>query len=384
MIVAVVLNSSGRVPLAFESDLTVMHPRPSPAFEAQDHIARQFGVSPDSMTIYLRAASPDQLLTLAYEVERRLKNTSVPGVSGTFGLASLLPDPRFVASRRAAVSSADAGRVVSDFHDALVENGFSTKAFEGYSSFLKNLLTKDSGPGISSLVAYRRIAENVLPAAALAGRPPTEALTIVFIDRATGRDRAAGDAAIRGVRAALSGLSGATLTGLSVAGRDAERTVRGEVPRLILAAIVIVALYLVLHFRSAGDALLSLIPTMFGMLVAGAVLGLAAQRLNMVNLVAIPLLIGIDVDYGIFLVNTARLRWVRSQTSEELSGQIAPPTHAVVVCAVATILGYLSLLWTSVPAERSLGIAAAAGIGACLLGVLFLLLPLLFRLSRRP
>jgi predicted RND superfamily exporter protein len=170
---------------------------------------------------------------------------------------------------------------------------------------------------------------------------------------------------------------------LSVAGRDAERTVRGELPRLILAAIAIVAIYLVVHFRSAGDALLSLIPTIFGMLVVAAALGLAGPKLNMVNLVAIPLLIGIDVDYGIFLVNMARLRQVRLQTGDELAGRIAPPVHAVIVCAVATILGYISLLWTSVPAERSLGIAAAAGIGTCLLGVLFLLLPVLFRLSRR-
>jgi predicted RND superfamily exporter protein len=170
---------------------------------------------------------------------------------------------------------------------------------------------------------------------------------------------------------------------LSVAVHDAEQTVWRELPRLTLAAIALITVYLLLHFRNLGDTLLALLPAVFGMIVAAAALGLAGQKLNMVNLVAIPLLVGIDVDYGIFLVNAARLRRVRGLSRNELASQIEPATHAVCVCAVATILGYISLLWTSVPAERSLGVAAAVGIAACLAGVLFLLVPTLFTLPRR-
>ena len=131
------------------------------------------------------------------------------------------------------------------------------------------------------------------------------------------------------------------------------------------------------------DAILSLLPAIFGILVAAAVLRLAGQKLNMINLVAVPLLIGIDVDYGIFLVTLSRFRDVRQQDAMELGRRISPAMHAVIVCATATLLGYISLIWTSVPAERSLGIAAAVGIAACLAGVVFLLVPLLFNLARK-
>lgn len=375
--------ATGRVAIPFESDLSVMHASPSPAIEAQDQIARKFGISPDSLTIYLHASSPEDLLALSYQVNDRLRQANVPGVVGTFGLASLLPDPGVIASRNAAVTPAEAERVIADFHAALEQNGFAPRAFDGYSKFLSTLLTRKTPPDLSDLIHYRRVAETVLPGSAFQGKPATEAITIVFTDPELGRDRAATDAVIHSVRAALSGLSGVTVTGLSVAGHDAEQTVRGELPRLILVAIVIVALYLAFHFRSLGDALLSLVPAIFGMTTASAILGLVGQRLNMVNLVAVPLLVGIDVDYGIFLVNAARLRRLRAQSRQQVASQIAPATYAVIVCAVATILGYISLLWTSVPAERSLGITAATGIAACLAGVLFLLVPLLFSLCRR-
>jgi predicted RND superfamily exporter protein len=375
--------ASGRASLPFESDLTVMHPNPSPAIEAQEHIARKFGISPDSMTIYLHANSPEDLLVLAYQVSDRLKRANVTGIVGTFGLDSLLPDPRKLAARKTAVSAEEVNRILADFHAALEENGFSTQAFSGYASFLRALLSNPSPPGLAELTPYLRIAETILPASAFAGEPPAEAISFVFTDTELGKNRQATDAAIRGVRAALEGLDGATVTGLSVAGHDAERTVRRELPRLILAAIAIVAVYLIVHFRNAGDALLALVPAVFGMAIAGAALGLAGQKLDMVNLVAIPLLVGIDVDYGIFLVNAARLRQIRGLSRDQVAGQIEPATHAVCVCAVATILGYISLLWTSIPAEQSLGIAAAVGIGACLVGVLFLLIPILFSLSAR-
>ena len=57
------------------------------------------------------------------------------------------------------------------------------------------------------------------------------------------------------------------------------------------------------------------------------------NRLNMVNLVAVPLLIGIDVDYGIFVVNLARVRAIRDMTPAELAHHIEPATHAVLICA---------------------------------------------------
>jgi uncharacterized protein len=440
---AIVIAHSGAGVLPLESDLSVMHPRPNPAIEAQYHVAKQFGVSPSTLAVYLHTNDPKQLVSLAYEVNTRLK--AAPVVTGTLGLATLLPDPNLAERRRASLSEAEADRVERDFRAALADAGFSSEAFEGYAKFLHLLFSRREIPSISDLLQFRRLAETILPASAFArvsqtapvtrpadlspssgtpgegrgggraesvrssadrvnplpnpppeyrgreireGHPndhasaPTEAITLVFVRNPLDRDRASRDEAIAQVRAALRGVDGATVTGLGVVAHDAEQTVRTELPRLILAAVVIVALYLAIHFRNLADALLSLVPAIFGMLVAAAVLRLMGQKLNMVNLVAVPLLIGIDLDYGIFLVTLSRTKRVRQQDRDALRRHISPATHAVIICATATVLGYISLIWTSVPAEQSLGIAASVGIAACLAGVLFLLVPIFFSLAR--
>jgi len=383
---SIVVVRGGRELLPLETDLTVMHPRPNPAIDAQRHLSEKFGISMDSLTVFLSADSPDKLISLAYEVKRRLHDdpAAAAQIKSTFGLADLLPDPSQAAARRAALPSLMADRVVADFKNALADNGFAAKPFEPYESFLRVLLSRETAPGINDLLQYRRVAEAVLPAAALAGKSPaTESLMYVFARQDTETDRIARDASIDAARGALADLPGVTVTGLGVAGHDTEQTIRAELPRLSLIALLASAIYLGVHFRSLTDATLAMLPTAFGMLTAIALLRILGEHLNMLNLVAIPLLIGIDVDYGIFLVNAARRRHVFGVTKNELTSRVQTAVHAVTVCALATGLGYISLASTSVPAERSLGIASATGVVTCLAGVLFLLLPILFSLSRR-
>jgi predicted RND superfamily exporter protein len=103
----------------------------------------------------------------------------------------------------------------------------------------------------------------------------------------------------------------------------------------------------------------------------------------MANLVAFPLLIGIDVDYGIFLVSAARWREVKTMPREHLVRQLAPAASAVLLCAAATTIGFGSLAFTSIPAVRSLGIAVAVGVMTCLAATVFIVLPILFLARRR-
>ena len=53
----------------------------------------------------------------------------------------------------------------------------------------------------------------------------------------------------------------------------------------------------------------------------------------------------------------------------------------LVLCAAATLLGFGSLAFTSIPAVRTLGIAVAVGIAACVAGVFLLVVPII--LSRK-
>lgn len=365
--------------LPLETDLTVMHPRPNPAIDAQAFIAQRFGMH-DWLMVDLEANSPQELVELAHRVDDRLvgEQARAAGVVSYFGLGSLLPDPRVVADRQARMGPAAAEQAVADFHAALGASDFvpTAREFRDYEVFLRELLTRPP-PGIADLLKYPRLAEVMLPRSSLQGdkAPITRAITLVFISGSTDQ-RGPRDAAVKGIRTALAGLPGATLTGLDVVSHDTELTVRHDLPRLSLLAMGLVLVYLVFHFRNIRDAMLTLLPTAFSLIVLLAAMRVFGQKVNLVNLIAAPLLIGIDVDYGIFLVALARSQRTRRQPLDERIGRLAPVCHAIVICAAATIVGYGSLLWTSVPAIASLGFVVAVGIAACLLAVLFLLAPI--------
>jgi len=173
-------------------------------------------------------------------------------------------------------------------------------------------------------------------------------------------------------------VNGATLTGMSVLNHDTEFAVRRDLPRLVLFAMVVVALYLAVHFRDLTDCLLAVLPALFGLTCLLAFMRLSGQKLNMVNLVAFPLLIGIDVDYGIFIISAARRRDIRQLNRDAIAQRLLPAVAAVTLCAATTLLGFGSLAFTSVPAVRSLGVAVGAGIVSCVIGGFFLVVPLLF------
>ncbi|HEX4792900.1 MAG TPA: MMPL family transporter [Humisphaera sp.] len=422
--------------LLLESDLSVMHPRPNPALDAEKHLAERFGISPDSIIVHLQSDSPEHLVSLAHAAERRLRENGSTADVSCISLATLLPDPAIVPARLAAIGPALADRVVADYQRALSDAGFNadSKPLQDYATFLRVLLTRTSVPTINDLIQYRGLAETMLPRSSLSGArqtsgelsspssgtpgegggggrveqgPSAQAAPTLALPRSTGGNEPSSNSRggsrdivpvtdsimlvfprgnqpgqnlfVQHIRSALGGLGGATPTGLSVAGYDTQSTIRHDLPRLILLAVGAVGLYLALHFRSVTGALLAMLPTLFSLTILLAAARLAGQKLNMVNLIAIPLLIGIDVDYGVFLVSLARSAKDSRESIGQRINRLAPVCHAVTICALATIIGFGSLAWTSVPAVRSLGFAVAVGIGACLFAALFLVVPIFLR-----
>ncbi|HTW93307.1 MAG TPA: MMPL family transporter [Tepidisphaeraceae bacterium] len=336
-----------------EPNLAAMHPQPDASLDADDEIARRFGSASSPMFVLLHADSPQKLVDLAYQVKDRLSHAN--GVAGTYGLDTWLP-------RRTLPVTIDADRVVADFNAAVAASPFNPAAFEGYATFLRQLLAQKAPPTISTLRQYPGLARDILPAG---GDQTDQALTIVFLTHST-ENRATRDAAIASIDSALHGLSGVTITGLDVIAHDAEAAIFQELPRLVALASLLVAIYLLIHFRSPRSMVLSLLPALIGMAALAAFVRVAAIHFNTVNLVAIPLLIGIDVDYGIYLVTLSRQR----------ENALPSGAHAVCVCACSIIAGYISLIFTSIPAVRSLGLVVGAGVIACLMAAIFCLIPL--------
>ena len=380
MVVAagVVLLRSREGVLPLERDMTVMHPRPNAALDAQAEIARTFGIAPDSLIIHLQAESSEALLTLSHQVRERLANAELrqtAGIASTLGLADLLPDPARSARRLKEITPEDAKRVQADFRQAVAASTFEPKAYESYAEVLGALLSNRKAPTISDLLPYKSLSRLMLTHETVeGGRPATDAIEFVF-PRTSLDSRDQRELVISSIRRALADMPGATLTGMGVISLDAERLVQRDLPRLVGIAAFAVALYLLVHFRSLSQAMLASLPTVCALIVLLAAMRLADERLNLVNLVAAPLLIGLGVDYGVFFVSVFGARTRRGQ--ENLSLRIGASGIAVVMCAASTILGFGSLYYTSVPAVQSLGFAVGVGVFACFVFTFCLLLPIL-------
>ncbi len=216
------------------------------------------------------------------------------------------------------------------------------------------------------------------PAPEALERPEHEALRRMFLFEDGGRrswvvwlfprrslwrpgDRAAFDAQ---ARAALG--AGAELYGAFHLPDHYERVLRGDLERVALwTAAGVVALTL-LSVGSLGAGLLALLPVI---LATGATLAAAAllgHSVNPMNMVAVPIVLGIGVDSGIHYA--CRLREVRDPARAALD---AGP--GVWGSTVTTLLGFGSIAFSVTPGLSSMGVLVAVGAGMSLLSALFLL-----------
>jgi predicted RND superfamily exporter protein len=373
-VVTLVVGAVGVLRWGLNSDLTVLHPRPNPPLEAQREIATRMGMAVGSVFVYIKGSTPEQLLERAYSLERRMDSPAIrdAGVSARFGLPSLLPDPQAVSRIRSELDPTMSDRVDDDLKAALGQAGFRAERFDAYMTFMRHLLNPGEAPGVATLLQYPEWARIVLSRDALRGAPATEAITLVFFNRPLD-ERDSRERALTAMRDATAGLDGVTLTGLAPITQTMEQKIPRDLIRLFSIAFILVVVYLVIYLRSIRLALVAMIPTAFSIAVLAAYIAVLGVKFNLVSIVMMPLLLGVNVDYGIYAVAA----WRTSRSRSAFSKQFQTLTPAVVLSCVATLIGFGSLVITSLPAVRLLGSLIIVGITACLMGTVLLTWPLL-------
>ena len=108
-------------------------------------------------------------------------------------------------------------------------------------------------------------------------------------------------------------------------------------------------------FRDWWLSLLALLPTAIGLVWAAGLLAIARSELDLFALFAVVTFVGIGVDYGIHLVQRYREAGAAKQAIEEL----AP---VILVAAAITVLGYGTLVTSSYPPLRSIGVVSAVSV----------------------
>jgi len=188
-----------------------------------------------------------------------------------------------------------------------------------------------------------------------------------------GRDMIAFVDAVR----ALDLPPGTALGGGAFVFADVLRAVVRAGPRATAAASlgVLAFVLVVLGWGRHAAVTFACVATGTTLMIAGA--ALSGLKVNFLDFVALPITLGISVDYSVNVVARERLGGAATVRSA-----LATTGGAVVLCSWTTTVGYASLLLSSNAGIRSFGLTAILGELTCLLAALILAPALLTALQR--
>jgi predicted exporter/lauroyl/myristoyl acyltransferase len=158
------------------------------------------------------------------------------------------------------------------------------------------------------------------------------------------------------------------LTNWEWLGGEAFDRVKSRLGRVTWPMVVLVLGSLGLAFRRPGEVILSVCALGLSGLCLLAAMGLLGWSWNLLNLMAIPLLLGTGVDYGIFMQLALR------RHRGDVPAVWRSVGRALLLCGTTGMAGFGCLGMSYNPGIASLGRVCALGI-ACNMAVAILLLP---------
>lgn len=228
--------------------------------------------------------------------------------------------------------------------------GFSGQAFAPFSRFLQ------TPPGPLDAAAVERAGLGALSAMLQARHQGRHYLLTLLPDEPRVHELAAAGVLPQGVTLVSSRRLGALL----------GQALSKDFVMFVAVACGSMFLLLLLFFRRVGFALLAMAPLLGGLVGVLLMLRLGGGAFNMFNVAALPLVIGLGADYGIFMVCRAR------------SGQDHGTARAVLVSGLTTVVGFGALVMARHPALHTLGLTVLVGVGVAI-PMALLLVPALYR-----
>jgi hopanoid biosynthesis associated RND transporter like protein HpnN len=142
-----------------------------------------------------------------------------------------------------------------------------------------------------------------------------------------------------------------------------------------LWAFLVIAVMVYFDLRSLLGATLTLMPIVVGTIWMVGAMALFGIRFNPANILTLPLMVGIGVAYGIYVVR-------RYREDGEATFYGKSTGRAVMLSALTAVIAFSSLLTGAHRGISSLGLVMSLGVVACLLASLALL-PALLEVARR-
>jgi len=157
-------------------------------------------------------------------------------------------------------------------------------------------------------------------------------------------------------------------TGWSYVMADLVPWSKTKLVELSVAMVLFNIALLVFMYRAVAPlaVLMLSLALSIGAMIAG--LKITGLPLNLFNVLSFPLVLGVGVDYGIYVILAVRQR---NRAGNAMASIVKP----VMLSGLTTIAGFGSLGWANHPALSSLGLVCALGVACCLFSTLCFILP---------
>jgi predicted RND superfamily exporter protein len=341
--------------LELSADLRALRPADHPALAAEQLLTERFAVGIDTSTVVLQADSLDQLVEQVDAVKAVLEK------AGGGRLSIVAPDWLVAAAhgreRLQQLAALRFGPAADELESSLRAANLDPRAF---------------APGLAALRAF---AAGTDPGAPQVEQWPSGLRELIKFDG----EKVWGALHLRIPRdlwpegppadlaeALRQAAPGSALASVVRIGAELKTLALRDIRNLMLIALLAVGLVVVLSFRGdLGKSAMAAIPVTVGSLWSLGVWGALDRPLDLLSLMAVPILFGIGIHDGLHSAHGVDERGIGKSVREAGA--------ALFLTGGTTVLGFGSLVFSSIPGLQNSGILVAIGVSACWLATVLIL-----------
>ncbi len=344
-----------------------LQPQHGEAQTTLDEITAELGLPPQPLWVIISGRNESEVYQRLTNADALLAGAVSKQVIGQYLLPTALwPRAEFQAANRAAATVL--GTKGPMLQDAARAEGFNTNAMV----LTEELVRTWARAGASTNIFWpaNHVSQWLLKR--FVTRTPDEWLVMGLVYPATNRVESVAPADLSRQLA----MDGALLSSWELLGNATLKRVQSRMWLVVMPMVALVLLSLWFAFRRTTEILLGAAVLGLSGLCLLAIMALSGWDWNLMNLMALPLMLGTGVDYTIFIQLALR------RHGGDLLAVRRSVGRALMLCGGTAVAGFGSLGLSSNPGMASLGRVCAVGIGANMLISVFLL-PTWWRLFSR-
>ena len=345
----------------FDVDLTHLRPGDTAASRVQDDITARFGTAATAGAVLVRAADIEPALQISEQVAERLAAYRSDGlVHSAHGVTALLPSVRTQRQRLGRVNALPRQRIADDLRAALERQGVLPAQFAAFfDEFTRahDVMVRLGDPVLAPFAPL--LARHI--------RQRDGLFTVAtYVEPAPGVSLATVEARLR------QDLPGASfiVAGRSLLQEELGRLLRRELVGFCVASFLLNLILVLVQFPRLGTATAILIPEALVIVCCLALMRLSGTGIDPVNVIVVPLILGIGVDDCVYVAT-------RYRHGAGAAGALTLGGRAVSIAALTTIAGFGFLGMSHYPALARMCEFTAASLFLCLVASMTLLPALL-------